>query len=86
MCCKKTDLLIVQCIQDIDEDERVDVTGKVQHGFERNKSTLTARSILPSFIGNHLYIWDYAAMAGLDLSAAFDFFSMSKPEWKNDKL
>ena len=46
--------------------------GKQQHGFMKNKSTVTAGLILQSLIARALDDDCYVALAGIDLSAAFD--------------
>ena len=47
------------------------VGGKQQHGFMKNKSTVTAGLILQSLIARALDDDCYVALAGIDLSAAF---------------
>ena len=46
--------------------------GKQQHGFTKNKSTATAGLLLQSLIARALDNDCYVALAGIDLSAAFD--------------
>ena len=46
--------------------------GKQQHGFMKNKSTATAGLLLQSLIARALDDDHYVALAGIDLSAAFD--------------
>ena len=43
-----------------------------QHGFMKNKSTVTADLILQSLIARAMDDDCYVALAGMDLSAAFD--------------
>ena len=50
----------------------ISVGGKQQHGFMKNKSTVTAGLILQSLITRALDDDCYVALAGIDLSAAFD--------------
>ena len=50
----------------------VDITGKQQHGFKKGKSTLTLGLKIQSLIARALDEDNYALMASLDLSAAFD--------------
>ena len=46
--------------------------GNQQHGFAKSKSTVTAGLILQSLIARALDDDCYVALAGIDLSAAFD--------------
>ena len=46
--------------------------GKQQHGFMRNKITVTVGLLLQSLITRALDDDNYVAMAGIDFSAAFD--------------
>ena len=46
--------------------------GKQQHGFIKNKSTVTAGLVLQSLIARAMDDDCYVALAGIDLSAAFD--------------
>ena len=55
--------------------------GEQQHGFVRNKSTVTAGLLLQSLITRALDDDDYVAMAGIDLSAAFDIDLLIKRLW-----
>ena len=50
----------------------ITVGGKQQHGFIKNKSTATAGMLLQSLIARALDDDCYVALAGIDLSAAFD--------------
>ena len=50
----------------------ISVRGKQQHGFMKNKSTTTADLLLQSLIACAMDNDCYVAMAGIDLSAAFD--------------
>ena len=50
----------------------VTVGGKQQHGFMKNKSTATAGLVIQSLIARALDDDCYVALAGIDLSAAFD--------------
>ena len=53
-------------------ESKSSVGGKQQHGFMKNKSTITAGLILQSLIARALDNDCYVALAGIDLSAAFD--------------
>ena len=56
----------------IETENSIDLTGKQQHGFKQNKSTSTLSLQLQSLIARELDDDQYALMASLDLSAAFD--------------
>ena len=55
---------------------KLDLTGKQQHGFKRNRSTATAATLLQSIISRAADGDCYAVMASLDLSAAFDLVNV----------
>ena len=71
-CSKNFEKLILQRIKDIEIDQKVDLTGKSQHGFKAKHSTLTAGLQIQSLIASALDGDSYGLMASLDLSAAFD--------------
>ena len=50
----------------------IDLTGKAQHGFKKKHSTTTAGLKLQTVLARALDGNNYALMASLDLSAAFD--------------
>ena len=50
----------------------IDLTGKPQHGFKKKTSTKTAGLKLQSILARALNDDNYAIMATLDLSSAFD--------------
>ena len=54
------------------EENNVDITNKRQHGYKKNKGTLTIGLELQSIISRALDESNYVLMASLDLSAAFD--------------
>ena len=64
--------LILKRIIDLQDSNKVDLTGDQQHGFKKNKSTATAGLLLQSIIATHVDKNEFVAMASLDLSAAFD--------------
>ena len=64
--------LILKRILEIELNFGVDLTGKQQHGFKKNKSTSTLSLQLQSLIARALDEDNYALMASVDLSAAFD--------------
>ena len=55
---------------------KLDLTGKQQHGFKRNKSTATAGALLQSLIARAADENCYVVMASLDLSMAFDMVNV----------
>ena len=64
--------LILQRLHRIEEQNLIDLTNKSQHGFKRNRSTNSAALLLQSVLASALDEGNYAIMASLDLSAAFD--------------
>ena len=71
-CSKIFEKLILQRIRKLEIDNKIDLTGKSQHGFKPNHSTLTAGLKLQTLITRAVDEDMYALMASLDLSAAFD--------------
>ena len=63
---------ITSTIQEIEEEENVDITGENQHGFKRKRSTTTAGLAIQSALARALDLGEFALMANLDLSSAFD--------------
>ena len=64
--------LILKQIQYLESKNKLDLTGKQQHGFKRKKSTATAGALLQSLIARAADENCYVVMASLDLSMAFD--------------
>ena len=64
--------LILLRLQKLEDLHKVDITGKSQHGFKRKHSTTTAALTLQTILARALDDNNYAIMASLDLSAAFD--------------
>ena len=64
--------LILLRLQKLEDLHKVDITGKSQHGFKRKHSTTTAALTLQTILARALDDGNYAIMASLDLSAAFD--------------
>ena len=77
-CCisKIFEKLILRQINYLESINKLDFTGKQQHGFKKNKSTLTAGLLLQSLIARATDDNNYALMASLDLSAAFDLVNV----------
>ena len=64
--------MILNRIKSLESINGIEVGGRQQHGFTKNKSTLTAGLLLQSLIARALDEDSYVAMASIDLSAAFD--------------
>ena len=69
--------LILQRIQELQENEKVDLTKKDQHGFKKGKSTTTAALSIQSALARSLDSGQYALLANLDLSSAFDVVNIN---------
>ena len=68
--------LIIKRINELEILNGVFVGGKQQHGFMKNKSTVTAGLVLKYLIAHALDDDCYVALAGIDLSAAFDLYHL----------
>ena len=68
--------LILKQIKYLETLNKLDFTGKQQHGFKKNKSTATAGLLLQSIIARAADDNNYVLMASLDLSAAFDLVNI----------
>jgi hypothetical protein len=68
--------LILRQINYLETTNALDLTGKQQHGFKKNKSTATAGLLLQSIIARAANDDNYVIMASLDLSAAFDLVNV----------
>ena len=64
--------LILMRLSQLENLQNISLTGKSQHGFKKNHSTATIGLTLQSLLANALDENNYAIMASLDLSAAFD--------------
>ena len=64
--------LILYRINMIESIEGIDLTGGSQHGFKRNRSTETACLEIQSEIATHCDEGNYAIVASIDMTAAFD--------------
>ena len=64
--------LILMRLTQIETLNDISLTGKAQHGFKKHHSTATLGLTLQSLLANALDENNYAIMASLDLSAAFD--------------
>ena len=59
-------------ILEIQEEQNVDLSGSSQHGFEKQRSTISLLLTLQTIISQALDEDNIVLMASLDLSAAFD--------------
>ena len=64
--------VLLHRIQEIQEKEKIDLTSSSQHGFKKNFSTETACLKIQTKLSNACDDGKYAALASLDLTAAFD--------------
>jgi hypothetical protein len=68
--------LILKRILDIQNESKIDLTGVEQHGFKAQKSTASAALIIQSIIARAVDSDNFALMASIDLSAAFDLVNI----------
>ena len=61
---------------EIQKDNGVDLTGEEQHGFKKAKSTASAGLVIQSILSRALDSNNFALMASIDLSAAFDLVNI----------
>ena len=71
-CSKIYEKLILNQLKSFEQLQKVDLTGKSQHGFKAKHSTLTAGLKIQSLISRAVDDDMSALMASLDLSSAFD--------------
>ena len=71
-CSKIFEKLILLRIRKLESINKIDLTGKPQHSFKAKHSTMTAGMQLQSVIARALDDDEYALMASLDLSSAFN--------------
>jgi hypothetical protein len=64
--------LVLMRILEIEEQSGTSLTGNNQHGFKKERSTITASVDIQSRVAALMDQQEYVAMASLDLSAAFD--------------
>ena len=68
--------MILLRLEGIAKENDIDLIGKEQHGFKKKRSTTTAGLTLQSLIARELDQNGCAAMASLDLCAAFDLVNI----------
>ena len=64
--------LILMRLNELEIVNNISLTGKPQHGFKKGHSTASLGLLIQSLLSNALDQNQYALMASLDLSAAFD--------------
>ena len=64
--------LIMKRVVEIESTNKIDLTGVEQHGFKKCKSTASAGLVIQSILSRAVDSNNYALMASIDLSAAFD--------------
>ena len=64
--------MMLNRLTDIEDENGVDLTGLMQHGFKKGRSTVTALKQMQSQIAKGMDQNEYVAVGSLDLSAAFD--------------
>jgi hypothetical protein len=64
--------LVLRRLWEVSNEAGVDLTGDTQHGFKPNRSIISTALTIRSMISRALDEDRYAAIASLDLSAAFD--------------
>jgi len=69
--------LLLHRLELIEKEENVDLTGASQYGFKKNVSTETACLEIQSKIARSCDSGNFAAVASLDLTAAFDVIECS---------
>ena len=74
---KNFEKLILKQIHYLESKNKLDLTGKQQHGFKRKRGTATAGALLQSLIARAADENCYVLMASLDLSMAFDMVKQS---------
>ena len=68
--------LLLKRLEEIAKENNVDLTGNNQHGFKKERSTITAGLAIQSEIARELDSDNFTAMSSLDLSAAFDLVNL----------
>ena len=63
---------------ELQKEQNVDITGVAQHVFKSLKSTASAGLIIQSIISRALDSGNFALMASIDLSAAFDLVNVDQ--------
>ena len=64
--------LLLERLVEIECNAKTDLTGENQHGFKKNRSTVSAGLSIQSKLAQYLDNDEYVVMASLDLSSAFD--------------
>ena len=70
--------LVLNQILNIKKEDGVDIFGKMQHGFRKGRSTVTAAIKLQACLAESMDDNNYMAVASLDLKAAFDVINIEQ--------
>ena len=62
---------------EIEDEKKTDLTNENQHGFKRGKSTTSAGLSIQSALARALNLGQFALLANLDLSSAFDLVNVN---------
>jgi len=68
--------LVLARLLEIEKQKGLDMSGEMQHGFKKNKSTTTAALTLQNIIASAMDEDCYVAVASMDLTAAFDVLNV----------
>ena len=69
--------LILERLLQVEKNKQLDLSGITQHGFKKNRSTITASLELQNQIAKAMDEDNYVAVASMDLSAAFDVIDVN---------
>ena len=69
--------MILQKINDTEDENVVNLMLESQHGFKRSKSTTTAGLAIQSALARALDQGNFAVVANIDLSSAFDLVNIN---------
>jgi hypothetical protein len=69
--------LMLNRLTNIESRNNIDLTGKNQHGFKKQRSTVTALKEIQSQIATKIDEGYYVAMGSLDLTAAFNVVNIN---------
>jgi exonuclease III len=68
--------LVLSRLLEIEKQKGTDMSGEMQHGFKKNRSTTTAALALQNIIAKAMDEDHYVAVASMDLTAAFDVLNV----------
>ena len=67
-------------LKQLQDENKINITGIEQHGFKKGKSTLALGLEIQLLISRALDDSNFVLAASLDLSAAFDVVNVSNPQ------